>query len=580
MKKRFSKKKMFNVAMATALASGAVVASAPAIANAAAPTFKDVPANSAHAEAISILAEREIINGFGDGTFAPNKTVTRGQAAKIIAGILELDTKNVKNPNFKDVKTTDEFYGAIAALKAEGIISGNADGTYGQKDPLTRGQMAKILVGAFDLQGEAKTPFTDVPKNSIFANYIEVLFANNVTKGTTATTFSPNEFVTRGQLASFVVRAESTATTEKNTVTAKITEVKAGQVVTSKGTFKIDASVAKIFNEANAAALKNADVELIVENGKVIGVKSLTLNAENTTFNAGGVSIPNLVVNADKITISDVKADTINVGKNITVTFKEVKTPVVNLGEGSKLTLDTKTVIDVLNLPANTKLENVITNFAELKDKIKDIIKNAVIAPPVVGGGGSAGGGTGGGSVTPGNKTAEEKAEALLDTVFGALNKNKELSKYGVISLDKGTAGNGVITVKLSDLYITEHPTVTIQELATELEDLENNNKLPSMGDLVGSYTVAELQDISSSMKNVVIKVGDYSKTVNSILDLGSSVTTPNKDSIVKELQKIITINNAANWTLEELKKGGKASSTLTVNFKDGTKAVYTLTIK
>ncbi|MFJ7186817.1 S-layer homology domain-containing protein [Lysinibacillus xylanilyticus] len=583
MKKISSKKKMFNVAMASALTAGAVVAIAPASADAAAVSFKDVPANSTHAEAISNLVERGIINGFPDGTFGPNKTVTRGQAAKIIAGMLELDTKNVKNPNFKDVKTTDEFYGAIAALKAEGIISGNADGTYGQKDPLTRGQMAKILVEAFDLEGEAKTPFTDVPANNIFAKYIEVLYANDVTKGLTATTFGPKELVTRGQLASFVVRAEPTETSETNTVTAKITEVKAGQIVTSKGTFKIDASGAKVFNEANEAALKNADVELTIEDGKVIGVKSLTLNAENTTFNAGGVSIPNLVVNADKVTISFVKADTINVGKNITVTFKEVKAAVVNLGEGSKLTLDTKTVIEKLNLPANAKLENVITNFAELKDKIKDIIKNAVVGGTVTGGGGSGGstgGGTGGGSVTPGNKTAEDKAEDLLDTVFGKLNQNTELSKFGTISLDKGTAGNGVITVKLSDSYITSNPNVTIQKLASELEDLENNNKLPSMGDLVGSYTVAQLQDISSSMNKVVIKVGDYNKTVTSILDLGSSITTPNKDSIVKELQNIITVNNSANWTLEELKKGGKASSTLTVNFKDGTTAVYTLTIK
>ncbi|MFJ8512867.1 S-layer homology domain-containing protein [Lysinibacillus xylanilyticus] len=550
MKKISSKKKMFNVAMASALTAGAVVAIAPASADAAAPTFKDVPANSTHAEAINSLAEREIINGFADGTFAPNKVVTRGQAAKIIAGILELDTKNVKNPNFKDVKTTDEFYGAIAALKAEGIISGNGDGTYGQKDPLTRGQMAKILVEAFDLEGEAKTPFTDVPANNIFAKYIEVLYANDVTKGLTATTFGPKELVTRGQLASFVVRAEPKETTETTTVTAKITEVKAGQVVTSKGTFKIATSVAKIFNEANAAALKNADIEFVVENGKITGVKSLTLNAENTTFNAGGVSIPTLVVNADKVTISDVKADTINVGKNITVTFKEVKAQVVNLGEGSKLTLDTKTVIEKLNLPANAKLENVITNFAELKDKIKDIIKNAVVAPTPGGGGGGNTGGSGGNS--GGNTTS---LDGTIDSVIEKLiSKFDDQYSYVAVEQDKT---NNVLKFEIVD------PSVTLSTVKSDMAAFDAGN---SIADII---TDPSLEGIGFAYDKLVsITEGSNTYTKAQLLD---------KDFTKKVIMKFVDDNQGSAKTIGELV--GK-STTVTVNFGSSYSAVaYTLTI-
>ncbi|MEB2298042.1 S-layer homology domain-containing protein [Lysinibacillus xylanilyticus] len=562
--KKSSKKKMFNVAMATAVASGAIVASSPAIADAAAVKFKDVPANSVHAEAISNLAERGIINGFPDGTFGPNKTVTRGQAAKIIAGVLELDTKNVKNPNFKDVKTTDPFYGAIAALKAEGIINGNADGTYGLNNPLTRGQMAKIIVEAFDLEGETTTPFTDVPENNIYAKYIKVLYGNNVTTGTTPITYMPNGIVTRGELASFVVRAESIETSETTTVTAKITEVKAGQVVTSKGTFKIAPSVSKIFNEANAAALKNADAEFIVENGKITGVKSLTLNAENTTFNAGGVSIPKLVVDAAKVTISDVKADTlqinkdgvtvdgatitkeINIGKNITVTLKNVKAPVVNLGEGSKLTLDTKTVIDVLNLPANTKLENVITNFAELKDKIKDIIKNAVVGGNTTGGGGNTGGtggGTGGGN---GNTT---NLDGTIDSVIEKLiSKFDDQYSYVAVEQDKT---NNVLKFEIVD------PSVTLSKVKSDMAAFDAGNSI------AGIITDPSLEGIGFAYDKLVsITEGSNTYTKAQLLD---------KDFTKKVIMNFVDANQGSAKTIGEL--AGK-STIVTVNFGSSYSAV------
>ncbi|MGE7689334.1 S-layer homology domain-containing protein [Lysinibacillus sp. NPDC097214] len=559
--KKSSKKKMFNVAMATAVASGAIVASSPAIADAAAVTFKDVPANSVHAEAISNLAERGIINGFPDGTFGPSKIVTRGQAAKIIAGVLELDTKNVKNPNFKDVKTTHPFYGAIAALKAEGIITGNGDGTYGLNDPLTRGQMAKIIVEAFDLEGETTTPFTDVPENNIYAKYIKVLYGNNVTTGTTPITYMPNGIVTRGELASFVVRAESTETSETTTVSAKITEVKAGQVVTSKGTFKIAPSVAKIFNEANAAALKNADVELIVENGKITGIKSLTLNAENTTFNAGGVLIPNLVVDAAKVTISDVKADTlqinkdgvtvdgatitkeINIGKNITVTLKNVKAPVVNLGEGSKLTLDTKTVIDKLNLPANAKLENVITNFAELKDKIKDIIKNAVVGGNTSGGGGTSGGSTGGGN---GNTT---NLDGTIDSVIEKLiSKFDDQYSYVAVEQDKT---NNVLKFEIVE------PNVTLSKVKSDMAKFDAEN---SIADII---TDPSLEGIGFAYDKLVsITEGSNTYSKKQLLDKNFT-----KDLIMK----FVDANQGSAKTIGELE--GK-STTVTVNFGSSYSAV------
>ncbi|WP_096550471.1 S-layer homology domain-containing protein [Ureibacillus thermosphaericus] len=117
--KKKSYKKYFNATLAAAVvASGAVVATPTA----EAASFPDVKSSDYFNEAVKSLTDRGIIKGFPDGTFKPYQNVTRGQAAKIIAGVLGLDTVNVKNPGFSDVSTTNEYYGAIAALANANVI--------------------------------------------------------------------------------------------------------------------------------------------------------------------------------------------------------------------------------------------------------------------------------------------------------------------------------------------------------------------------------------------------------------------------------------------------------------------------
>ena len=73
-------------------------------------TFTDVSESHPYAEAIYSLTSAGIVTGYGDGTFKPDATVTRGQAAKMISGALKLDTTNVKDPNFTDIKTTNQYF--------------------------------------------------------------------------------------------------------------------------------------------------------------------------------------------------------------------------------------------------------------------------------------------------------------------------------------------------------------------------------------------------------------------------------------------------------------------------------------
>ncbi|MEY2372406.1 S-layer homology domain-containing protein [Lysinibacillus capsici] len=198
--------RLFQLAMASALVTSAIIIAPPAH---AASFFPDVNPTNEEGKAIIQLAERGIISGYMDGTFKPANPITRTQAAKILAGILKLDTVHVKNPQFKDIKPGDENYGAIAALANAGIING-ANGYYYPTQHITREQMSKMIAKGFGLTSTSNTqlPFTDVKKGNEFEPHIKALFVNGITKGTSATTFGPKSNVKRSQLAAFVVRAE------------------------------------------------------------------------------------------------------------------------------------------------------------------------------------------------------------------------------------------------------------------------------------------------------------------------------------------------------------------------------------
>lgn len=217
----FCSKRNFTAALSASLLIGAIVVPINAQANQT--SFKDVNANAHYYDAVASLQERGIIQGYPDGTFKPTNKVTRGQAAKIIANVVGLDTEQVKDPGFKDLPTSDTYYKPIAALVEAGVLNGYEDETFRPYSPLTRGQMAKILHKAFGLQDvEVKnSPFTDIKHDDWYANYIESLRLHNITTGTTATTYSPRSFVTRGHLASFVIRSEK-ATSLSNLETIKI----------------------------------------------------------------------------------------------------------------------------------------------------------------------------------------------------------------------------------------------------------------------------------------------------------------------------------------------------------------------
>jgi uncharacterized YkwD family protein len=170
----------------------------------AASPFKDVSTKEWSYPIVVELANAGVIQGYSDGTFRPSVAVTRAQSAIYIGRALNIDTQNRPDPGFRDVNKQTTGYAYIAALVDEGVYSkGNLFNPY---ESLSRAQMAKILVLAFDLTGTKKTSFTDLPTNGWAKPYVESLLKNGVTTGTSATKFSPDQVVNRLQMAIFIYR--------------------------------------------------------------------------------------------------------------------------------------------------------------------------------------------------------------------------------------------------------------------------------------------------------------------------------------------------------------------------------------
>lgn len=192
-----------------AFAATAVI-SAP-VADARSINFTDLETTSPHYNAIKNLYNRGVLNGFPDGTFKPNQALTREQAAVILTKALKIDTAAYTKQVFSDVDSSSPYFKEINALYARGIIKGYDDKSFKPSNSLSRAQMAIILVEAFNIQlpSSITYPFKDIGSTSGFRHYIQAIYNAGVTTGTSASTFSPNKPVTRGQMASFVVRAES-----------------------------------------------------------------------------------------------------------------------------------------------------------------------------------------------------------------------------------------------------------------------------------------------------------------------------------------------------------------------------------
>lgn len=110
--------------------------------------FTDVPVGHTHHPAISRLAVDGTLTGFPDGTFRPQHGLTRAQAASVVAR--HLDLAGTGRERFRDVAEDHPHADAIGALGDAGVLRGYDDGTFRPDQTVTRGQAATLLLAVLE----------------------------------------------------------------------------------------------------------------------------------------------------------------------------------------------------------------------------------------------------------------------------------------------------------------------------------------------------------------------------------------------------------------------------------------------
>lgn len=166
--------------------------------------FSDLP-KWAEREII-YLNKEGIVAGLPNGTFGSNQTITRGDAALMLAKARKLNVAPSHNESsFLDVNPEMYYYQAIEAAVNAGYLSGYPDGRFGPKDTLTREQMAKIIADAYQLKGKSGYPFTDISK-SWARREIELLARNGIASGASKGKFNPKASITRAEFSVMLAR--------------------------------------------------------------------------------------------------------------------------------------------------------------------------------------------------------------------------------------------------------------------------------------------------------------------------------------------------------------------------------------
>lgn len=133
---------------------------------------------------------------------------SRAKVAEKLVEALNLDTSDT-NSTFVDVKSGSEYAGIVTALKKEGIFTGDQNGKFNLGSPITRAEIAKVLVVAYNLQlqpGNVKK-FNDVPNSNWASRYVNILASNSITVGKAAGVYGLNDNVTLKELDLFIDRA-------------------------------------------------------------------------------------------------------------------------------------------------------------------------------------------------------------------------------------------------------------------------------------------------------------------------------------------------------------------------------------
>ena len=171
--------------------------------------FVDVATGSYYEDAVDWAVGNGITQGTDDTHFSPDGICTRAQAVTFLwraAGSPKPETRTMP---FTDVPAGSYYYDAVLWAVENDITKGTSDTTFSPNMTCTRAQIVAFLWRS-EKSPAAGTdnPFADVKSAAYYADAVLWAVKENITRGTTNTTFSPNADCTRAQIVTFLWRCK------------------------------------------------------------------------------------------------------------------------------------------------------------------------------------------------------------------------------------------------------------------------------------------------------------------------------------------------------------------------------------
>ena len=170
--------------------------------------FTDVPAGSYYEDAVIWAVDKGITTGTDATHFSPDGICTRAQAVTFLWRAAGSPAAKSSAMPFADVKAGSYYYDAVLWAVEQGITKGTSETMFSPDATCSRAQIVTFLWRSqkSPAAGTAN-PFTDVKASAYYADAVLWAVKEDVTKGTTNTTFSPDATCTRAQIVTFIYRS-------------------------------------------------------------------------------------------------------------------------------------------------------------------------------------------------------------------------------------------------------------------------------------------------------------------------------------------------------------------------------------
>lgn len=178
-------------------------------------TFSDVKEGNMNYVPILELTQNGYINGYDDGTFRSRDNISRAEALKIIMEFLDIFNEEEKAPEespFTDVETSAWYAKYISQAKTKGIADGYSDGTFKPNKTVSLAEALKLIIASipnYQPNPPTEDPFADVPASEWFSEYAAYAKEREILNITLENKINPGDLLTRGQFSAIVYKLKN-----------------------------------------------------------------------------------------------------------------------------------------------------------------------------------------------------------------------------------------------------------------------------------------------------------------------------------------------------------------------------------